>query len=457
MQSSFLRKQGSHVFALDSRIRGNDIRELTLTGFNNSGVIVLFSEYLSEEWVPALGCTEPASIALAAATAASQLTGDVKSVRLTIDTRMYKNCYAVGIPHSGHMTGIRWAAAIGSFLPEPSLGLECFHYINQDVLASANALLSGNKISVDVDPKKDELYVDCRIVASDGNARSVIKTDHTNVVLIEKDGKAVMKKDDKVRGSKKIQIRKKVAEMNLGEMIRLARSIKKNDRSLLEEGTAMNMAMAKHGMTLFPVNFIERTGHDSLAAIATHVCAGVYARMWGEELPVMSLAGSGNKGIVASVPMALYGAQNGKSSEQIEEALALACLVTSATTYHLGTLSAVCGCSNAAGIGLAVGLVFLEGGDTKEMSLAINNMVGNVTGMICDGAKIGCALKTMTSVDAAFRAASLAKSGIGIPATDGIVGSSGRISLENIGRISTRGMISADKEILAIMQEKLRA
>jgi L-cysteine desulfidase len=138
-----------------------------------------------------------------------------------------------------------------------------------------------------------------------------------------------------------------------------------------------------------------------------------------------------------------------------EEALALACLVTSATTHHLGTLAAVCGCSNAAGIGLAAGLVLIEKGGTKEISLAINNMVGNVTGMICDGAKIGCALKTMTAVDAAFRSSTLAMSGVGIPSSDGIVGGSGPESLKNLGRISNQGMLSADSEILRIMREKL--
>ena len=112
--------------------------------------------------------------------------------------------------------------------------------------------------------------------------------------------------------------------------------------------------------------------------------------------------------------------------------------------------------SNAAGLGLAAGLVLLEGGGPREISLAISNMVGNVTGMICDGAKIGCALKTMTSVDAAFRSASLALSGIGIPYSDGIVGADGISSLKNLGRIATKGMTSVDDEILSIMQEKMQ-
>jgi L-cysteine desulfidase len=177
--------------------------------------------------------------------------------------------------------------------------------------------------------------------------------------------------------------------------------------------------------------------------------------MWGEDFTVMSLAGSGNKGIVCSVPLAQWGEETGSDPLAVDQALALACLITSSTTHHLGTLSAVCGCSNAAGIGLAAGLVLLQGGGDVEVSMAVNNMVGNVTGMICDGAKIGCALKTMTSVDAAFRSASLALGGIGIPHSDGIIGVDGKESLVNLGRIATKGMAATDKEILNIMQKKL--
>ncbi len=218
----------------------------------------------------------------------------------------------------------------------------------------------------------------------------------------------------------------------------------------------MNIAIARHGLTLFPKPFMDLIGMDALTRTSRLVSAGVYARMSGEDFVVMSLAGSGNKGIVTAVPIVLWGREIGADPRRIDEALALACLFASATTFHLGTLSAACGCSNAAGVGLAAGLVYLQGGDLPTISLAVNNIVGNVTGMICDGAKIGCALKTMTSVDAAFRAASLAMSGMGIPETDGIVGGSGMESLANLGKIACLGMSAMDGQILQIMQAKLR-
>lgn len=413
-----------------------------------------FSSYLDHEWVKALGCTEPASIALAAVTAAGETAGRIKKISLIVDPKIYKNCYAVGIPHSNHKTGIKWAVAIGANLNDKTLGLECFRAVTPQVIQLAQTIIDANGVAVDVDTAKTELYIDCTVEKSNGTGRAVISGDHTNIVLIEKNGKTILEKKSSHKSSKS-RIRAELAAISIAEVIKIAKGIGPIDRSRLREGIEMNRRIAEHGLTLFPKRFVELGANEPLTIISKSVCAGVYARMWGEDFPVMSLAGSGNKGIVAAVPLSLHGENLKARAELIDEALALACLVTSAVTHELGALSAVCGCSNAAGIGLAAGLVLLEGGGEKEMSLAINNMVGNVTGMICDGAKIGCALKTMTAVDSAFRASSLALSGVGIPPSDGIVGKTGRASLANMGRIAKQGMISTDSEILAIMREKL--
>jgi len=194
---------------------------------------------------------------------------------------------------------------------------------------------------------------------------------------------------------------------------------------------------------------------DPVGQISQMVFSGVHARMSGSSRTVMSVSGSGNKGITCSIPLVLYGDEIRADSRKVEEALALSVLLTDVVTRHLGTLSAICGCTNAAGIGLAAGLVYLRGGGEEEISHAVSNMVGNVSGIICDGAKIGCALKAMTAVDAAFRAASLAMGGVRIPVTDGIVGEDGMDSLRNLGRIAHRGMSGLDNEILQIMKGKL--
>lgn len=402
-----------------------------------------------------MGCTEPACIAYAASLAAGLGEGDVQSVHLRCDPRSYKNCYAVGIPHSDRRTGIRWALAIGALLPDSSLKLECFRQVTPGILDGAQRLLDKGEIHVAVDASRGELFVECRVLRGGKEYRSVIEGMHTRLVLLEREGLKVPVADSAEIASHGSPVREALAMMSFHDMIALARSLTGQDRERLRRGGDLNTAIALHGLKLFPRQFRKQAGEDPVSRASRLVCAGVYARMCGEDLLVMSLSGSGNKGITCSVPLVTWGRKVGADQNRIDEALALACLITSRTTYHLGTLSAVCGCSNAAGIGLSTGLVLLQGGGADQISLAINNMVGNVTGMVCDGAKIGCALKTMTSVDAAFRSASLAMSGIGIPVSDGIVGATGADSLLNLGRIALHGMIAVDQEVLRIMQEKL--
>ncbi len=415
-----------------------------------------FSDYLSAEWKPALGCTEPAAIAWASALAAKQGQGPVRFVRLVCDARTYKNCYAVGIPNSERKTGILWALAIGAHLNDPSLGLRCFEQTDAAVLGLAGDLIARGAVSVDVDTHQTGLFIDCTVVRENGTGRAVLEREHTRLKRLEADGKVVGGEAAAPEVPSQPSLRAEVANLSFSNMIELAKGMTKDDREALRQGSAMNIAIARHGLSLLPARFVEPASQDSLTRLSRLVCAGVYARMSGEAYTVMSLAGSGNKGITVSVPLSLWGREGGYAEERVDEALGLACMVTSATTYYLGTLSAVCGCSNAAGIGIAAALVMLENGSAEQIDLAVNNMVGNVAGMICDGAKMGCALKTMTGVDSAFRAATLALSGIGIPASDGIVGANGQASLANLGRLAQHGMATVDAEILDIMQGKLK-
>jgi len=417
------------------------------------------SDFLDAEWRPALGCTEPASIAFAASTAGTLVEGELRSAHLLCDPRIYKNCYAVGIPHSEGKTGILWALALGAALDRADHGLECFRDVTPEVLERARFLVEAGLVTVEVDSGRTDLLVDCRVHRAGGVGRTVIEGEHTRIVRLERDGRTMplpKAGTGATAADAPAIVRAELAQTSFADLVTLACTVQPEDEGRLLEGVRLNLAIAHHGLSLFPRTFFHMMGNDAVTRLSRLVCAGVYARMSGEDFTVMTLAGSGNKGITTAVPLSLWGEDNGHSRRRILESLVLSLLVTSATTHNLGALSAVCGCSNAAGIGLAAGLVHLEGGDARHISLAMNNMVGNVTGMICDGAKIGCAMKTMTAVDAAFRAAALAMSGIGIPETDGIIGRDGRESLYNLGRIARTGMIATDAEILRIMQEKLR-
>lgn len=414
------------------------------------------TDILHAEWKRALGCTEPAAVAWAATLAAVQAGGAVRQVRLRCDARTYKNCYAVGIPNSGRQSGILWALALGAHLSDPELGLRSFEGNTPESIAAAGALLERHGAAVDVESERVSLLVDVTVVTERGVGRAVLEREHTHLARLERDGQLVGGAASQPGGAAAPSFREDVAAQSIQELMDLARTLTPDDRARLQEGIALNLAIARHGLSLLPPSFVAPGGQDSQTRISRLVSAGVFARMSGEPLPVMTLAGSGNKGITTALPVALWGRESGHPEEQVEEALAFACLMTTAATHHLGTLSAICGAANAAGIGIASALVMLEGGDAHQVGLAVANMVGNVAGMICDGAKIGCAMKTMTGVDAAFRAANLALSGIGIPATDGIVGKDGETSLANLGRLASHGMVGVDAEILRIMQEKLR-
>lgn len=413
------------------------------------------TEYLSAEWRPALGCTEPAAVAYAACLAAAQGRGEPRMARLVLDVRTYKNCHAVGIPNSDHKTGVLWALALGAVLPNPDLGLQIFESVTPEALAKAARLLERGAVHVEVDASRADLYVDCIVACEGGVGRAVLELEHTRLVRLESDGVAVPLPGKPTASGADEGVREQVGAMNLADLVALAGTLTGADRARLREGMALNLAMAEHCVGHLPEGFVPGAGADPWLRIPRLVSAGVLGRMSGEPLTVMSLAGSGNKGITVAVALALWGRHGGHSEARIEEALALACLLTTATTQKLGTLSAVCGASNAAGIGIAAGLVHLGGGTPAQMDLAIHNMVGNLAGLICDGAKIGCAMKAMTGVEAAFRSATLALAGFGIPETDGIVGATGEDSLANLGRLAQRGMACADTEILDIMQAKL--
>jgi L-cysteine desulfidase len=374
--------------------------------------------------------------------------------RLVLDARTYKNCHAVGIPNSDRKTGVLWALALGAVLPDPSLGLQIFESVTPEALARAARLLDRGSVHVEVDASRTELYIDCTVASEGGVGRAVMEREHTRLVRLEADGIPVQI-TAAARSEAASPVREQVGTMSLANLVALVGTATEADRARLREGVALNLAMAEHCVGHLPAGFVPGAGADPWLRIPRLVSAGVLGRMSGESLTVMSLAGSGNKGITVAVAMSLWGRQAGHSEGKIEEALALACLLTTATTHRLGTLSAICGASNAAGIGIAAGLVHLGGGSLAQMDLAIHNMVGNLAGLICDGAKIGCAMKAMTGVEAAFRAASLALAGFGIPETDGIVGHSGEASLANLGRLAQRGMVGVDTEILDIMQAKL--
>lgn len=415
-----------------------------------------FTDYLAAEWKPALGCTEPAAVAWATALAAGAVGGAIRRVRLTCDPRIYKNCYAVGLPNSEGKTGILWTLAIGASLKDDSKGLRSFEATTPSALAAAADLMERKAIHVEVDAQRGELYIDVTVESEHGAGRAVIEREHTHLAALTRNGEDLVAPPRASGGDSTDPVRANLAGMSVRKMMDVALSLSPDDRKALREGIRLNTDMAVAGMDLVPERVMHRQLRHGPGRAEMYVNAGVMARMSGVGRTVMTLAGSGNKGLTVSIPVWLWGRELGLPDERIDEALAMACLVTSATTHHLGTLSAACGSAIAAGAGVAAGLVMLEGGGADEADLAVSSVVGTLAGMICDGAKVGCAMKTVTGVEAAFRASECAMSGQGLSPTNGIVGKDGETSLAHLGLVVSRGMAEMDTEILDIMQKKLK-
>lgn len=410
---------------------------------------------LAEEWQPALGCTEPAAVAWATALAAEQAEGRVLEVILHCDPRTYKNCYAVGIPNAPGATGIQWALALGASLETGRRGLCSFEGVTPEVLDVARELLNREQIMVHVDRDRPTLRISALVRRERGFGCAIIEGDHSNLVRLERNGKLVRGAAPGSRVSNASSRRKELAAASLPELMALARSIQPRERVRLREGVDMNLAVAQEGVQMLAEGWFHPSpAHETQAA--NLAAAGVYARMSGSSMPVMTLAGSGNKGLTLSIPLAYLSGERGHTRERMEEALAFGCLMTTAATWHLGSLSAMCGAANAAGIGLASALVMLEGGETAQVELALSHMLGSVAGMVCDGAKVGCSMKAMTGIEAAIRASRMAMAGLGIPFTNGIVGADGAASLTHLGRLAQRGMAGVDEEILSIMHLKTK-
>ncbi len=415
---------------------------------------------------PAYGCTEPVTIALAAAHAARQSGGVPTAVRLRLSANLFKNAMEVGIPNTNGGYGIALAAALGASSRRSKLDLNLLSEVSTEHLETARQLVTRDVVQVALEPKRYGLFIDAFAESPSGSGRAVIGKSHENIELLEANGRVVFA--GAVGGEEKpdpvLAVRKALAELPFSEILRVVAQLPLTRRDALRMGVTMNRRVAEAGLQgegrlRIGTAFQDLMGSGWLGADVTNkakmlTSAAVDARMSGCSLPVMTSAGSGNQGLTITLPLAILAEKLESPANRLEEALALAHAVTSILKWHTGTLSAMCGCVVCSGTGLTVGAVHLLGGDLEKMGFAVNNMVGSITGIICDGAKVGCAVKLVCAVDAAFQSALMAMRGVSLPPTNGVLGRTLEQSLENLGKIAAPGMIETDDQILAIMMGK---
>ncbi len=427
-------------------------------------------DILEMEVTLALGCTEPVAIALGAAAAATLLPAkEFDAIEIWIDPNIYKNGLAVIIPGTSGMIGLDTAAALGACGGNPDRGLEVLESLTDETIAKAKTLLAENRVKVNL---RDEvgLYVRTRLVAGENVAESLIVDLHNNIVGLRLNGEEITDSPLLDRAQKKggkrtlAELEAWLRELTLEQILDLTAELDDSDLDFLEVGVNHNLALAeyglKHGSGLGIGKAIDRLIKQKLmvkdmsSSARRLTSAAADARMGGAKLPAMSSAGSGNHGLTAILPIWAMKDFIDHDRETVLRAIGLSHIITAYVKAHTGRLSAVCGCSVAAGAGATAGITYLVGGDVHHMEGAIKNILEDLAGVICDGAKAGCAIKLNTAAGAAVQAALFSLHGVNVKDTDGIIGNSTRKTIQNMGALSHDGMAHADKTILKIMLEK---
>ena len=403
-----------------------------------------FLEAIRSTMKPSTGCTEPGAIALNAATARKHAAGALKSLTVRMDEFLYKNAMGVGIP-GADTRGVPLCAALGVTAGDADAGFNVLHTVSPEQLRKAKRLVAEGLVAVQVCPDAEGLFIQSTLETDEDAVRVTTRERHDNIVEIlhapfTAQSEAPRSPED--------------APMlchTLEDMVEFVEGVPLSDLLFLEDGIRMNLAVAEAGGELEmgrAMRALIRRGAlgQSPMTHAKFLCASAaYARMSGISLPVMSATGSGNQGITVTMTIS--------AGDCLAERVgALALQPGTSAKAHVGNLSALCSCGISSGLGASVGIVYMLDGSCEQMLLAAKNMIGSICGMICDGAKEGCANKVELAAGLAVESAYLALENMGIPDDNGILSSEWAALVENLGALAKRGMRETNRVIVQIMQ-----
>jgi L-cysteine desulfidase len=386
---------------------------------------------------------------------------------LWVDPNIYKNGLAVIIPGTGGLSGLDLAGALGVFGGDASLGLEVLEPLDEEAVQAARALVRDGGVSLNL------LAGPARPLHPGRGFRRLARGRGRGPRHARQRGQREPGRSRPApcpdfeqgrRVSEMPRLEAWIKALSLADLVRLLDDLDDEDREFLMEGVRTNMRLAEHGLKFGPGLGIGKAldrlvrqkliCRDMILAARILTSAASDARMGGVKLPAMSSAGSGNHGLTAILPIWAIREFITCEEKDVLEAMALSHLVTAYVKAHTGRLSAVCGCSVAAGAGASAGIAHLLGGNLGHIAGAIKNIIEDLAGVICDGAKAGCSLKLATAAGTAVQAALFSLQGINVMDTDGIIGASPEQTMQNIGMLSTEGMIETDRTILKIMLAK---
>lgn len=413
---------------------------------------------IKREVVPAIGCTEPAAVSLAVAKATETLGTLPAKISVSLSGNMLKNAMGVGIPGTG-MIGLPIAIALGALIGKSEYGLEVLKDVTPHAVKKGKEYISEDRISIHLaENTPSNLYIDVKVTDDKGNkARTIISEQHTNFIEISKDEEILFKAEDKEVLNKSET--EEIVDLNMATVWEFATESPLEEIDFILQARDLNKNASevgmkeKYGHSLGRV--VKNTGHlyfgdGYLSSMISATSAACDARMGGATVPVMSNSGSGNQGITCTMPVVSFAESIKASEEQLARALILSHLTSIYIKQNLGRLSALCGCV-VASTGASSAIVYLMGGNFQQVCAAVKNMVANLTGMICDGAKPSCSMKISSGVSTAMMSALLAMEGRCVTQAEGIVHNDVDLTIHNLTSIGKDAMTATDLHVLQIM------
>lgn len=411
---------------------------------------VVYEEALAEELIPAMGCTEPIAIAYCAAVCREQLGCLPEQVKIWVSRNIIKNVKSVVVPNTDKMKGIEVACAAGLVAAHSERQLEVLAYIDAEEKTAIKKMVEANLIKISVSEEPDIFYIRVFAAAQGNNAEVTIRTDHTNITSIKKNGMTILEKPI-------VPIEEELVDnWTIEDVLDAVKNMPlDNVLPLLKRQIDYNMTISKEGLQndygagIGKILLHEDPNSLRIRARAS-AAAGSDARMNGCELPVVIVSGSGNQGITASVPVVVYAQALGVSEEKMYRAVLLSDLVTIYLKQGIGKLSAYCGAVSA-GCGSGAGIAYLHNMSDEQIEHVVENALAINSGIICDGAKSSCAAKIAMAVEGGLMGFDMAKAERNFVVGDGIVQETTDETIAAVGKIASQGMVETDKEIIDVM------
>jgi L-cysteine desulfidase len=390
------------------------------------------------------GCTEPAAIAYCASFAGKHLDEQPTQFVLKIDQRTYKNAFAAGIPHAGSRKGSEWALVLGFVTADPDKRLSLFTLLNPELINQADNLYAEELIKVEL-VDTEGLLIDLLVSGKNNKVHAILQGGHTRIRHLSRNDVDIEGENHSLQNSSSSSFSFEKSFFNSKNWPELIESVYADVelQQTVRQGIAYNMAAAQHGQ-----QYIPSEGSDG-----EHLVMGaIFARMNGDPIPVMSCAGSGNKGLTSFIPVVSYSRQNNRGEETEIKAVLVSILLTTLITSRFGEVSSVCGAQYAAGAGIIGGILYLR----DELQLfdgAYNNFVSSISGGFCDGAKGSCSMRGSTAVSVALAAIKHAEDGFIVSSRDGFLGQSFLETLDNLVKYNPL-IAKFELETIKILKEK---